>query len=76
MPVFYFNICHCGEPLDDDEGMNFQTVEVALAEGREAAFDLLVEDIRARRAVGDKTLEVRDGDGLLAGAFRLKDLVV
>jgi hypothetical protein len=75
MPIFYFNIRDGADSALDPEGSELPSLASALREAREAARELLVDDIKAGRNTGGKFIEMADQHGTVVGTVILRDLL-
>lgn len=75
MPRYYFHVFNEMETRDDD-GQEFSGPDAARKEARDAAADLIREEIRAGRPIcPDHRIEIEDEQRQLIDVLRFGDLI-
>jgi hypothetical protein len=76
LPIFHFHIVDEESLTPDEEGMFLTDLEAASQEALESARELLIQDIRASRPLGDRRIEVTDEAGSVVYIIKLRSLIV
>lgn len=75
MALYYFHICDDEGAVPDQDGLELASLEEALREGERSARDLLNQDLKMRREVDHRRIEVWASGGEVVGVFRLRNLL-
>jgi hypothetical protein len=74
MPQYFFHICDDLGTVPDDEGTYFEDDEAAKVEGESSARELLVHNIRSRKPLANRRIEVTTNTGEVIATYRLCEL--
>ena len=75
MPRYYFHIRDENGFIEDDEGTEAPDLENAKSEARASARDLAIDEIRNKRPVDGRKVEVADEDGKTLAVIAVRDVV-
>jgi hypothetical protein len=75
MPLYFFHV-RLGELFaPDPEGTELTDFPAALAEARNMARDLAIEDLKDRQDIADRSIEIIDNHGDTVGMLRARDIL-
>ena len=75
MPRYYFHIRDGQDLVQDEEGSEVADLEAAKSEARDSARDLAIDEIRNKRPVDGRKVEIADGDGQTLAVVAVRDVV-
>jgi hypothetical protein len=74
VPIYFFNILHCGQLIPDDEGLYLPDMEAARIEARHTANDLVAGDIVIGKSVSADVVQITTVAGEVVEALPVRDV--
>lgn len=75
MPRYYIDMRDEHGLIPDEEGAEFDTLQLALAEAKASAQDIAHQNIRNRRSIDASCVEVRDERGQVVAALTVAEVL-
>jgi hypothetical protein len=76
MPLFFLDVITGNGRLEDPDGSNLESVDLAQAQARLAIRELVANDIREGRQLGlDRRIDIRDQHGQIIASVAFSDAV-